>query len=160
MKSALGLAFLLVIGPGLVCANEPTDKDISELTHMLQTDPHKAVVDAIAARDLRFLALNRDRPEVPGVPDYSQRYVEIYGTRILPGTTGRPRDVKQAELVRKVRGYAERYNRLLLEWLRQADAEQARASRAVTARFDHVRRTWRIPERHSGGLNLPRLTPI
>jgi hypothetical protein len=123
MKSALGLMLICLIGPGSGGASELTDTDISELAQMLQSDPHKMVVDAIAARDLRFLALNRDPPEVPGVADYFQRYVEIYGTRTLPGTSGRPRDARQAELVRKARDYALRYNRLLLEWLRQVDTQ-------------------------------------
>lgn len=149
IKRSIFILCLFATGSCYACAMQNTADDISQLNRILLTDPHKAAVDAIAARDLRFLALNRDPPEVPGVPEYFQRYVAIYGMRILPGTSGGPRDTRQAELVRKARDYALRYNRLLLEWLRQADTQsmrtplQTQPGRCVCAPVQGLADCWR-----------------
>jgi hypothetical protein len=108
-----------MISPNLSSASEPSDRDrsLTNLRAVAGSDPVKDFAAAKAKGDIRFLAMMGYARFVPGVPDYDQKYAKVVGVKIIPGTTDAIKSDEQRRLQDAVQSYAERYNKLVVEYL-------------------------------------------
>jgi hypothetical protein len=87
----------------------------AELRRLKDANPEADAANAIARGDLRFLAVGGFTTDVPGVPTPKENsLVRTHGVRAIPGTSDNPVSI---ELQILAVGYAERYNKHLLDHL-------------------------------------------
>ncbi|MCX6834012.1 MAG: hypothetical protein NTW07_02570 [candidate division Zixibacteria bacterium] len=88
------------------------------------SDYQSDFLDAIGAGDMRFIAVMGYSTEVPGVPEYYERYSKRYGIKIVEGTSDYLDYADTVAWERNAfsRDYARGYNALLLQYL-SADSE-------------------------------------
>lgn len=95
---------------------DSSDDVPGELKRLERADPEVDFSDAIRRREFRFLGVAGFTLAIPGVPMSEENILllETHGVRVIPGTSDNPVSLPlQMHAVR----YAERYNKLLLEYL-------------------------------------------
>lgn len=113
---AIGLA--LALSPACADPSPPVPpNDLSELRRIASSSPANDLEDAIRRNDFRFIGVYGFSTEVPGVPDYWERYASSYGLSVIQGTSDTPYGEEGARLNQQARQYALEYNSLLLEHL-------------------------------------------
>ena len=80
-------------------------------------DPAQDIERAIKKGDLRFIGVMGYSLIVPGVEDYHERYEKNNGVRIIEGASDFILSDDVQRLNELATDYAERYNKLLLEYL-------------------------------------------
>jgi hypothetical protein len=106
------LLFLLAAGAGAQDSYPPVDFLHPELAH-----PEKDARGAIDRRDFRFLTVDRFGKDAPGVNEYP-RLKRRYGTRFIKQPFRIITTPSQDFSFRiRARVYAEKYNRVLLDYL-------------------------------------------
>jgi hypothetical protein len=83
------------------------------LPHPQRADPAQDCRSAIAHHDLRFVGVAGFALDVPGVPDYFDRYWKSNGVKVIAGTS----DASNHAFNVSARTYARRYNEQLLKHL-------------------------------------------
>jgi hypothetical protein len=115
LKSLLLIATLLLsTSIGALSAED----EMSELRKLAVADPVKDFEAAKAKNDIHFVGVLGITIIVPGVDKRSALYRRME-TRIVKGTGDVPTSDEQIPLTRKVLIYAERYNKLVLQFLSQ-----------------------------------------
>jgi hypothetical protein len=92
-----------------------------ELTYIKISDSAKYNEDLLAALargDTRFVGIMGYSLEVPGVPDYVEKYDKTYGVKIIKGTSDSYSDSSGLSQSVFFRDYAEGYNKLLLNHIK------------------------------------------
>ena len=103
--------------------SKESSEDFAILKQISKADPKKEFKKAIAKKDYRFMGVYGYTLMVPGVPDYDVKYSKKYKVWGIPGTSDAALDVKHWKLIKKVKKYAEAYNKLLKDWIDKHDAD-------------------------------------
>jgi hypothetical protein len=93
-----------------------SDSIHSELLRLASADPKVDFLAALERKDTRFIGIRGLSISVPGVSRTNQK---TRGVRVIPGTSDAIRSEKDAHYQEIAIRYAETYNRLLLDHLRQ-----------------------------------------
>ncbi len=103
------------------CSNADDTVDAQRRIAALQVykraDPHADVADAIRRSDFRFLAVLGFTWEVPGIPDFKERFAKQYSYRFISGSSELVDGPAEVTLQLAAIHYASQYNRLLLRHL-------------------------------------------
>jgi hypothetical protein len=124
---ALSALFALVLTGALILVHRGGSRQVKSVAppptipftyaaerHRLRNaNVRRDLAQALRAGDRRFLGIQSFGVQVPGVPDYLQRYGGIYEVRILKNTNEHTKNRYHADLLIATREYAEEYNRLL-----------------------------------------------
>jgi hypothetical protein len=102
---------------------------LKELRQLANADPAKDFEAAKAKRDIHFIGVNGITLMVPGVNNISsgkrpKEYLKRYETRVVKGTGDVMTSDEQWPLTRKVLVYAEKYNKLVLQFLTEKEAKE------------------------------------
>jgi len=98
---------------GMHAQRTVTDSPHTALPHPERADPAQDCRRAIAHHDLRFVGVAGYALDVPGVPDYHERYWKTNGVKVITGTS----DTGDRAFNEAARAYARRYNEQLLKHL-------------------------------------------
>lgn len=137
MKFLLSALVISVIGMTLATmsfssgsnsSESPSKNDtLANLRKLASSDPGKDFAAARANRDFRLLAMMGYAMTVPGVPDYKQKYSELVGVKLIRGTTDAITSSEQRRLQDAVQNYAEKYNKLVVNYLSTHNAKHGRS---------------------------------
>src|ERR1700731_2674050 len=94
-----------------------SNEEVANLRALAASDPKADFAAAKMKGDLRFLAMIGYSRFVPGVPDYDRKYSKVVGLRMIRGTTDAITSDEQRHLQDAVQSYAERYNKLVVDYL-------------------------------------------
>jgi hypothetical protein len=90
----------------------------------LNLDSHDQDVSRnISHSDFRFIGICDFACYPPGIQSEDLEYAKVYGVRIIQGTTDALESEEHLELQEAATGYAETYNRFLLEYLKKRVTE-------------------------------------
>ena len=134
---------LILIGLLIIwvdCSNDsPKSKNMSkEKAAMLnqEVNPERIIIklspnanfqddfdQSISDGDFRFVGVFGYTVDVPGVPNYNEKYRKTNGVKVIEGTTDSYQgiDSEEAQNATFFKEYAVNYNALLLEYLSNAD---------------------------------------
>ena len=82
----------------------------------------RAEHNCIKMGDLRFVGIRGYAVEVPGVGE--NKLTQEQGVRIIEGTSDAITGEQAAKFQEKAKSYAEKYNRLLLDYLKKQNPER------------------------------------
>ena len=99
-----------------------TDSPRISLPHPDRANAEQDCKRAIAHRDLRFVGVAGYALDVPGVPNYHERYWKTNGVKVIEGTS----DVGNRPFNDAARTYARRYNEELLKYLSTHSSSNAK----------------------------------
>jgi hypothetical protein len=90
---------------------------LANLRKLAASDPERDFRVAKENGDIHFLAMMGYSGFVPGVPEYDKKYSAIVKAKIIPGTTDAITSPEQDQLLEAVKAYAQKYNKLVLNYL-------------------------------------------
>jgi|SRR5438876_2681628 len=111
-KAILLVLALIVSGMSGLSYAQSGDDALTELRRLKSADPVADADRAVSAGDTRLLGLAGFALEVPGASERDRRQL---GVREIRGTTDVFDSVEHLQLQELARGYAERYNRRVLQ---------------------------------------------
>jgi hypothetical protein len=123
---------LIIIGASCIFEISCTSSVLAQRSTASEAEANKMNVDNLAAADpnedfarakskgdIYFLAMRGFTTEVPGVEGKDEQYLKGTRTVVIEGTSDVVGGNQGRQLRQKVRSYAIRYNKLVLELLRQ-----------------------------------------
>lgn len=96
---------------------------MKELNEIEGANPARDLQAAVARKDFRFVGIWGYTVEVPGLNENDKR-IQEQGVRMIEGTSDALTNELAAKFQEKARSYAERYNHLLLDYLKKQDAKR------------------------------------
>jgi len=126
------------------------DSDYGELKYYEKRNPYDDVKQAIAKKDLRFMALMGYAMYVPGVRNFDEKY-QKYGYKLIESAGDNIIDYEHGRLIGIANYYAQTYNRELREYINTQNSWDMAKS---LPGYDRIAAKYHIEDVRTGDINM------